>query len=87
MKYAVMGPGMSGETDDLDEAQLWLRNNPGATLYHAGAPIATDLRALTRDIHFWDFNNPRFGLTSEQAAEVIRCIEVVVARLDAATTS
>ena len=32
-RYAVFGPGMSGRTNDLAEAETWLRNNPAARLY------------------------------------------------------
>ena len=32
-KYVVFGPGMSGDTDDIDRARLWLQNNPEAALY------------------------------------------------------
>lgn len=31
--WAVLGPGMSGSTNELAEAQEWLRNNPRAVLY------------------------------------------------------
>ena len=32
-RYVVFGPGMSGDTDDIDRAATWLRNNPEAALY------------------------------------------------------
>lgn len=32
-RYAVFGPGMSGRTNDLVEAETWLCNNPAARLY------------------------------------------------------
>jgi hypothetical protein len=32
-EYAVIGPGMSGTTDRIDEAEVWLQNNPRAALY------------------------------------------------------
>lgn len=31
--YAVVGPGMSGTTNDEAEALEWLRNNPAASIY------------------------------------------------------
>jgi len=32
-RWAVFGPGMSGRTNNLAEAETWLRNNPAARLY------------------------------------------------------
>ena len=32
-RFAVCGPGMSGTTDDTEQARQWLSNNPESALY------------------------------------------------------
>ena len=40
-QYAVFGIGMSGTTNELAEAKLWLDNNKNAVLYERLSPRST----------------------------------------------
>ena len=50
-QYAVIGPGMSGTTNDPGEVIAWLENNPAAIMLAGGPPYKlTFTEACLREI-------------------------------------